>query len=1159
MQNLLARSEQSVIIIHYMIRYWFFCAACALSLSASAAPVIDPIANANISAARSLILPVTATSPNGLPLTFAVSSSTDGILVEIETNNPFWKLSVVQAASPKAPGAYSTPFRGGTVTVTNMGDMTFMLFRAWTPHTVNVIQGLTDSGFYTSNTIFHRVVSGSIIQGGDPNTNGTGGPVFRFDDEYYPKALFTGNGQLAMANSGKDTDGSQFFVTIGPQRSLDFSYTLFGQLLRGFNVLTNIEHVAANGASRPLADVIITRASLVPDTSDTVLTLTGTNLVGVSGTISVIADDGAGGRTTNTFTATTVTNTVNDPPFIYPVAITNLVGPLNSPLTNTITQLDLDGDTNYWFGERLDSNSTNSFFTVTNAQMQLVVVPDTNFAGATSLGVAIAVSPNGPSSGAYDSQTYTFAFGDTPIAALGTNFVALSPFSDQVLAAFTNGVPNSPTDSFSAFINWGDNVTNSGVIATNLGGWKEVHGSHTYIHGGDYPIYVTIQSSLGASVTAVSIAAITVSDTTSPMLQVVSPTPGLRVTNALFAATGTASDNVAVATVFWQLNGGTWTTASGTNNWTADLTLTAGANVFSAYAADTSGNLSPTTTVSFVSVQFTALTVLTNGGGSFTPNRNGQSLEIGTTNLISARAAPGFRFVNWTSNLDGPLTNSTALNFIMKPGLVLTANFADIIKPTITVIAPKAGLHVSNSVFHASGTAKDNVAVAAVFYRLNGGPSTAAIGTTSWTASLTLVPGTNILSIYAADATPNFSATNAFKLVYVLSAPLTVQIAGGRGTITPNYNNKLLAISNSYSMTAVASPGFAFLNWSEGVPVTSTARLKFTMQSNLVIIANFKDISRPVNVISFPAVGQTVTNTPMTAAGKAKDNVGVSNVWVQLNGAGWNLVATTNSYTNWTAAGLKMPSGANLIQAFAVDGVGKVSRTNSVKFKYKVTPVLEWAPDSLNGLLVQVQPDGGSAESAGFDLGTFAQAGAVADTNADDYGVGTYGYIKTGTNTAQLMLTNTLPPNLQGGGPETITLVFTNHYTALFTNESGNGGTLSAAVSGVFVPATLAGRTVAATLSSGNKTTIVLSANGTFSKTPSNSGIAGASKGIYEFTRFSPTTEMLKLTFTDSADAGQRTYVQATFKSAIAGGCFVSSFDNTGTLTDTQVGTFVLK
>jgi cyclophilin family peptidyl-prolyl cis-trans isomerase len=1149
MQNLLATSEQSVIIIHYMIRYWFFCAACALSLSASAAPVIDPIANANIPAARSLILPVTATSPNGLPLTFAVSSSTDGILVEIETNNPFWKLSVVQAASPKAPGAYSTPFRGGTVTVTNMGDMTFMLFRAWTPHTVDVIQGLTDAGFYTSNTIFHRVVSGSIIQGGDPNTNGTGGPVFRFDDEYYPKALFTGNGQLAMANSGKDTDGSQFFVTIGPQRSLDFSYTLFGQLLRGFNVLTNIEHVAANGASRPRADVIITRASLVPDTSDTVLTLTGTNLVGVSGTISVIADDGAGGRTTNTFTATTVTNTVNDPPFIYPVTLTNLVGPLNVPLTNTITQLDLDGDTNSWFARRLDQNSTNSFFSVTNVQMQLVVVPDTNFAGATSIGVAIAVSPNGPDYGSYDSQTYTFAFGDTPIAALGTNFVALSPFSDQVLATFTNGVPNSPTDSFSAFINWGDNVTNSGVIATNLGGWKEVHGSHTYINGGDYPIYVTIQSSLGASATVVSIAAVTVSDTTSPMLQVVSPTPGLRVTNALFAATGTASDNVAVATVFWQLNGGTWITASGTNNWTADLMLTAGANVFSAYALDTSGNLSITSTVSFVYVQQSALTVLTNGHGSFTPNRNGQLLQVGTTYSITAKTAAGFKFADWTSNLDGFLTNATTLTFVMESNLVLTANFADVTKPTLTITEPKAGMHVSNAVFNATGTAKDNVRVASVLYQLNNNGSwTSAVGTSNWTASLTLVPGTNVLSVYAVDTSTNHSSTNTHKFFYVLSAPLTIQIAGGRGTITPNYNGRLLAISNSYTMTAAAAPGFAFQYWGGEVPMTSTARLKFSMRTNLEIIAYFKDIARPVNVITNPAVGQTVTNTPFTASGKAKDNVRVSNVWVQLNGGGWNPANSFNNYTNWTATNLVLIAGANLIQAYAVDGVANVSLTNSVKFKYKVTPVSDWAPDSLNGLLMQVQPYGNSNEIAGFDISTFAQTGLTGDTNTEDYGMGTYGYVKTGTNTAQLTLTNTAAPEQTNNSPGTIGLVFANHYSGIFTNDSGDNGTLSAAVSGSFVPATLGGRTLVATKAgSGNVTTLVLSAKGKFTKTPANGGGAGASTGTYVFTRYSPVVGMLVLTFTDAADAGQTAYVQVTFKSAAGGTYFTSSFDNTGT------------
>src|SRR5208282_4810092 len=163
-------------------------------------------------------------------------------------------------------------------------------------HTVDVIQGLTAGGLYTSNTIFHRVVANFVIQGGDPNTNGSGGPVFRYNDEFNPSAIFSGNGQLALANSGKNTDGSQFFVTQGAQRYLDFGYTLFGQLLRGFNVLTNIINTPADTNSRPLADVIITRASLVPDNFDTVLTVTGTNRAGVVGTISVIADDGAGGR-----------------------------------------------------------------------------------------------------------------------------------------------------------------------------------------------------------------------------------------------------------------------------------------------------------------------------------------------------------------------------------------------------------------------------------------------------------------------------------------------------------------------------------------------------------------------------------------------------------------------------------------------------------------------------------------------------------------------------------------------------------------------------------------------------------------------------------------------------------------------------------------------
>jgi len=294
-------------------------------LRSSAAPVIAPIGNVKLPAGKSLIIPVTATSPDGRPLTFTASSSKTGISVAVLTNNLFWKMSVAQAANPNDPGAFPLLSVAGLATVTNIGDMTFMLFKSWTPHTVNVIQGLTTRDFTPPTRSSTGSCTASSSRAAIRRPTAWAALFFQFDDEFNTNAIFAGNGQLAMANSGKDSDSSQFFVTIGPHRPLDFGYTLFGQLLRGFNVLTNIENVATNSASRPLADVIITKTSLVPDTTDTVLTLTGTKLVGATATISIIADDGAGGRVTNRFTATTATDTVNDQPFLDLTAATNLL------------------------------------------------------------------------------------------------------------------------------------------------------------------------------------------------------------------------------------------------------------------------------------------------------------------------------------------------------------------------------------------------------------------------------------------------------------------------------------------------------------------------------------------------------------------------------------------------------------------------------------------------------------------------------------------------------------------------------------------------------------------------------------------------------------------------------------------------------------------
>lgn len=503
----------------------FRSAICAvlLSVSVNAAPVIDSIPSASVPSGKSLTIPITATSSNGRPLTYTITSSTNLVTVEVHTNNPFWKMSVVQLAASNAPGAFQTTFRGGIATVTNIGDLTLMLFKDRAPRSVDVFMGLTSAGFFNSNTIFHRVIPGFMIQGGDPLTNGLGGPVFQWDNEFNPKSVFSGSGQLALANAQKDDEGSQFFITSGAQRVLDNRYTLFGQLLRGSDVVNSVINTprnTTNTTDRPFADVIITRASIVTNTTDTVITLTGTNLVGVSGTIQVIADDGlVGGRVTNSFTATTIADGVNSPPILFPVAITNLVAPINGRLTNFFGGADLEGSPVYWWALQYSSDATNTSFFATNGAFQVVIVPNSNYVGVVEYQIVVSSSPDWyfyfqflPQNSwpPFDWQHHRFAVGDTAFSAIGTNITArpLIGFTNQILATFTNGVPNSPSNNFAASINWGDNSISSAAIVTNTSSRKEVRGTHTYTNSGVYPIYITINSIGGAQTNIVSVATV---------------------------------------------------------------------------------------------------------------------------------------------------------------------------------------------------------------------------------------------------------------------------------------------------------------------------------------------------------------------------------------------------------------------------------------------------------------------------------------------------------------------------------------------------------------------------------------------------------------------------------------------------------------------------
>jgi peptidyl-prolyl cis-trans isomerase A (cyclophilin A) len=120
--------------------------------------------------------------------------------------------------------------------------------------------GATTKAPLYPGTVFHRVIPGFMVQGGDPTGTGMGGPGYRFEDECPPDGPhFDKPGLLAMANAGPDTNGSQFFVTVAATPWLDGRHTIFGEVTEGYEVIEAIAGVATGGQDRPVDDIVIDR------------------------------------------------------------------------------------------------------------------------------------------------------------------------------------------------------------------------------------------------------------------------------------------------------------------------------------------------------------------------------------------------------------------------------------------------------------------------------------------------------------------------------------------------------------------------------------------------------------------------------------------------------------------------------------------------------------------------------------------------------------------------------------------------------------------------------------------------------------------------------------------------------------------------------------
>jgi len=115
----------------------------------------------------------------------------------------------------------------------------------------------TSSGKLYDGTIFHRVIPDFMIQGGDPLGTGTGGPGYKFGDEFHPELSFDRPYLLAMANAGPGTNGSQFFITTVPTPWLNRKHTIFGEVIEGADVVDRISHVKTQAGDRPVTDVVL--------------------------------------------------------------------------------------------------------------------------------------------------------------------------------------------------------------------------------------------------------------------------------------------------------------------------------------------------------------------------------------------------------------------------------------------------------------------------------------------------------------------------------------------------------------------------------------------------------------------------------------------------------------------------------------------------------------------------------------------------------------------------------------------------------------------------------------------------------------------------------------------------------------------------------------
>jgi large repetitive protein len=342
-----------------------------IDIPLSSQPFIATIPTSTLLIGSPLHVPLDGYDPNGGPLTYTVTTNNSGVTATVLSGN-----------------------RSARINVAGFGDMVFELFEDRASRATEQMIELAEDDFY-EDIIFHRVINNFVIQGGDPTGTGTGGsPLPNFDDQFHPDLQHNRTGLLSMAKTTDDTNDSQFFITEGAQRGLDFNHTIFGIMTEGEATRQAISNMAVNSSNRPTTDIVMEGIDIFDDQENAVVMLKAA--AGTTGTVSVTvtATDQNGNTFQRVFSVNVQADTgtdSNSPPFLGDIAPVSVAR--NTTAQIQLTSTDVENSAVFYTAEKVSSGN----YTVSVSATGLVqVTPVQDFVGTVQVRVGVGDTANSP-------------------------------------------------------------------------------------------------------------------------------------------------------------------------------------------------------------------------------------------------------------------------------------------------------------------------------------------------------------------------------------------------------------------------------------------------------------------------------------------------------------------------------------------------------------------------------------------------------------------------------------------------------------------------------------------------------------------------------------------------------------------------------------------